>query len=239
MVDQKKLPLFHVYVLELEESKFYIGKSDQPISRLGEHTITNSTCGGGRGARWTQMYRPIKIIEIIKAYDEFDEDINTLRYMKRKGIDNVRGGSFCELNLSYENITTLEKMLAGACDKCYFCGEDDHYIASCPQKQEKRKLSKGKKAKMVKKSDIPKSRIMKYYGVTKLFENSDIKIKDNNGLKSSESIKNTKLFYCRYCKKGSDSVIKRKKHEDIFCLKNDKLKKLDSDVDAILKSNGY
>ena len=77
-----KLPLFYIYVLELDDNKFYVGKSAKPFSRIGDHAITSIT--GGTGARWTQMYKPIRIIKMIKAYDEFDEDINTLKYMKKK-----------------------------------------------------------------------------------------------------------------------------------------------------------
>src|SRR3989442_795002 len=81
-----------------------------------------------------------KIIRIIASYDEFDEDIHTLRYMKDKGIDNVRGGSFCELNLTNDNVSTIAKMLRGSEDKCYYCGHPDHFINECPQRKVRRNV---------------------------------------------------------------------------------------------------
>ena len=42
-----------IYVLELENKKYYIGKTTNPIYRLGKH-FNNS------GSEWTKKYKPIK-----------------------------------------------------------------------------------------------------------------------------------------------------------------------------------
>jgi hypothetical protein len=182
--ESEKKPLFYVYVLELEQDKYYVGRSSKPLNRTGEHLVSTLFSDSKMsGSGWTGMYHPLRILDVDTAYDEFDEDRFTLKYMKEKGIDNVRGGSFCELNLSRENVVTLEKMLAGAEDRCYYCGADDHYISDCPQKNFRRVAKKSKKQMMIKPKDIPKSKIMKFYGATKLLENSQIdlnKIKKSN-----------------------------------------------------------
>ena len=42
---------------------------------------------------------------------DYDEDKYTLKYMNKYGINNVRGGSFCELYLSEENQKNIKKIL--------------------------------------------------------------------------------------------------------------------------------
>ena len=248
-IDEKKIPLSYIYILELEETKYYIGKSSKPLSRTGEHLIStihnDASCSG---SAWTAMYSPVKVLRVIISYDEFDEDLYTLRYMRDHGIDNVRGGSFCELNLSHDNVVTLEKMLAGAGDKCYYCGASDHYVASCPQKKIKRVTQKRKQV-VIKTKDIPKSRILKLMGTTKLMQNSDIKIE--NSLKHEKYISEHKSehksdhkpenkFKCKYCDKSFETSDKLKTHETIICKKSlivQKGKHIEANVDAILAAN--
>lgn len=241
--DIKKKPLCYIYILKLEEDKYYVGKSSKPLSRTGEHMVSSihndASCSG---SGWTALYKPEKILRVIVSYDEFDEDLYTFRYMKDYGIDNVRGGSFCELNLSHENITTLEKMLAGAGDKCYFCGAGDHYVAACPQKKIKR-IAKKRKQAVVKPKDIPKSRILKYLGTSKLMQNSDVKIEnmeDGNDTTSTKKVSDDYKYKCRFCGKAIETQEKLKTHENLMCKKSSivqKGKKVEADVDAILEAN--
>jgi hypothetical protein len=119
-----------IYVLKLKENKFYIGKTNNPSFRLQDHT-------NGNGSTWTTKYNPIKLMELVPNCDAFDEDKYTLKYMELVGIDNVRGGSFCQINLSDENKSTIQKMLSGTTDKCYNCGEDGHFASKCPKNNTK------------------------------------------------------------------------------------------------------
>jgi hypothetical protein len=52
--------------------------------------------------------------------------------MSEYGINNVRGGSFCQITLSNDNKNTILKMINGSTDKCYLCGKHGHYIKDCP-----------------------------------------------------------------------------------------------------------
>ena len=72
-------------------------------------SITNSK--SFIGSEWTSYYKPVKTIEIIESFDDFDEDKYTIKYMSLYGIDNVRGGSFCDLNLNDTYISILSKMI--------------------------------------------------------------------------------------------------------------------------------
>lgn len=231
---ENQIPLSYIYILELEQNKYYVGKTSKPMSRTGEHLIASIHHEiGAQGAGWTGLYRPVRVLRVVVSYDEFDEDFYTLRYMKEKGIDNVRGGSFCELNLHNDNVMTLGKMLAGAGDKCYFCGGDDHYINDCPQRKVRRIAGKKKKQPVIKQKDVQKSRILKFYGAQQLMNNSSIEIEDKNKKDEGEHI-------CKYCGKILETKQKLLYHEKLVCKQSDmvqKSKKIDADVDAILEAN--
>jgi predicted GIY-YIG superfamily endonuclease len=126
--------MLSIYIIQLEDNKYYIGKSTNVDFRLETHFNSH-------GSAWTTKYKPVKVIEIINNCDDFDEDKYTLKYMAQYGIDNVRGGTFCQIILETENENTIKKMINSATDKCYTCYKQGHFAAQCPQ---------------LKKYDIPK-----------------------------------------------------------------------------------
>ena len=116
-----------IYALKLENSKYYIGKTTNPKIRLDKHFDLN-------GSKWTQKYTPLNIQEIIPDCEDFDEDKYTLKYMNKYGIDNVRGGSFCELKLTNELKKMINRMINSSTDKCKLCGQKGHFSNNCKQK---------------------------------------------------------------------------------------------------------
>lgn len=87
-----------LYVLRLESEKWYVGiTSKTPEERFEGHLR-------GRQAYWTQKYRAIAISDQkslgdLSYQDALDyENKVTLAYMKKYGINNVRGGNYTDVS---------------------------------------------------------------------------------------------------------------------------------------------
>jgi predicted GIY-YIG superfamily endonuclease len=114
--------IFYIYILECANDKYYIGKTNNPLSRLEQHI-------NKEGSVWTINYKPIKIIETIETSEPLDEDKITKKYMMKYGIDNVRGGSYTKLKLDDWMIKSLEHEFQ---DICYDCNKKGHFTKDCP-----------------------------------------------------------------------------------------------------------
>lgn len=114
-----------VYVLALEEAKWYIGKTGKDvITRFNEHL--KGQCP------WTEKYRPLRIAYTFENQDAYDEDTWVKRCMQQYGIENVRGGSYANLVLSDAQVAAIKNELRSAADLCYNCEKPGHFQKSCP-----------------------------------------------------------------------------------------------------------
>ena len=87
-----------IYKLNLEDVKKYIGKTTDVERRMEQHF-------SGNGSKVTQKFKPKngEVIDIVPGYfsNEVEQD-RTVKYIKKYGYSNVRGGY-------YTKSTTLEK----------------------------------------------------------------------------------------------------------------------------------
>ena len=81
------------------------------IKRYQQHS-------SGLGSAWTKKYKPVRILDTIENVSPFDEDKITKEYMAKYGIENVRGGSYVEIELSELQTEALKIELWQAKDLC-------------------------------------------------------------------------------------------------------------------------
>ena len=81
-----------MYTLELEGGNYYVGYSDDVPRRICEHSL-------GRGAIWTRLHPPIKVLEVVPGSKEL-ENAKTIALMCRKDWRCVRGGQWCSTEMN-------------------------------------------------------------------------------------------------------------------------------------------
>lgn len=114
----------NIYILELENNKYYIGKTDDVSKRYEQHV-------NGNGSYWTKINKPISIIKTIENCSVFDEDKYVKEYMFKYGINNVRGGTYNQIKINDDIIKFLENEFKTSNNLCYKCGGFDHFVEEC------------------------------------------------------------------------------------------------------------
>lgn len=125
-----------VYILFLEHEKFYIGQTTKrrQDERMKEHFL-----GGDKAAAWTRRYHPLPIPRPImyacssKSEVSNKEYTETIKYMYNYGIDQVRGHMYCEIELSDEYRSEIERRFSHDNGECFLCG-GPHLKKHCPNR---------------------------------------------------------------------------------------------------------
>lgn len=116
-----------VYCLKLNNGKYYIGKSEDVDSRIGNHEK-------GRGSAWTKLHGVIKEIPTITPHmDDLEswERCETIEMALKYGIENVRGHLWTRITLPHTEIVSFETQACERMDLCRKCGREGHMIGSC------------------------------------------------------------------------------------------------------------
>jgi hypothetical protein len=179
-----------IYILELENNKFYIGKTNNPNFRIKSHFDSF-------GSEWTNIHKPLRLLELINNCDDYDEDKYTRIYMDKFGVENVRGGSFVSLNLSDETLRQIKRMSIGTNDKCFKCGEIGHFANACLESSTKI-LEIEKKSEIKDKACTCPSSYFSPHRKSKCFLNEVFNDKEKEKEKQT-NINKKKLYECYRC----------------------------------------
>jgi cellular nucleic acid-binding protein len=116
----------NIYILKLENNKYYVGKSNDLETRLTSHK-------NGLASAWTKKYKPISVEKVIPNASSYDENKETIEYMGKYGIDNVRGGIYITEALDNTQRSEINKQIWGANDCCTQCGRKEHFVKNCKE----------------------------------------------------------------------------------------------------------
>ena len=114
-----------LYVLRCRGGKIYVGKTSNPSFRLDAHFREG-------GSAWTRRFPPEEVIDFCEIKTHHDENNRTMDEMKKHGIDNVRGGSWCQLELSIEQKEEISRQILGSSGLCFRCCKPGHFASRCP-----------------------------------------------------------------------------------------------------------
>lgn len=118
--------MINIYILKCQNDKYFIGKiSTKHVFKLKNF---NSSLYD-----FTTKYKPLTLYKFIENCDMFDIDKIVKKYMYKYGINNVRGGSYLDIELSEEQKNILQCELYTSQNRCYLCG-NNHNHKVCPEK---------------------------------------------------------------------------------------------------------
>ncbi len=119
-----------LYVLECEQKRFYIGAAERrrAVKELVQHRE------GKHAAKWTRKYKGLTLLStVLLAYPE-QTTIETERLMQIKGIQNVRGGDYNDIQLTPFQLRRIKRKFKWKTNACRKCGRTSHIITNCKAK---------------------------------------------------------------------------------------------------------
>ena len=91
-----------IYVLECEDGNIYVGKTTKSEKRLKQHI-------NGRGAEWTKMHKPKRVMQYYTNAKDADERKVTEQMIKKYGAKKVRGAGLTKRKMTKKEIDNLNK----------------------------------------------------------------------------------------------------------------------------------
>lgn len=116
-----------IYAIECKNYKWYIGRTFKPLeTRFAEHLE-----GKDKSAWWLKTHQPLKILFVKESLNKYDEDAVVFEYIEKYGIDNVRGGTYSQVDLTASQIKEIKTKIQSANNKCFKCGNSGHFANKC------------------------------------------------------------------------------------------------------------
>lgn len=100
-----------IFVVQLEHDKFYVGESIDPVKRLEE-------LREGLGPQWTHLHKPLHLAEVHQFKSASALDTYVKMFMRRHGMEHVRGGSYESPVLSDAQRLAIYEELHGESSGC-------------------------------------------------------------------------------------------------------------------------
>lgn len=120
-------PMEYIYVLQLTNSKWYVGRTTDVTRRLREHVS-----GGDYCPAWIKHHPVLGLHSSRVQTSPFDEEMVTKEYMLIYGIDQVRGAKYVKLRLPVEQIRELYTSFASLSHTtCQRCCRPGHVANGC------------------------------------------------------------------------------------------------------------
>jgi predicted GIY-YIG superfamily endonuclease len=118
-----------LYVLQLSDGKYYIGKTADVKRRFEQHL-------SGEGTEWTRRHPPIAILETRPCDSDTAEDDLTKEYRIKYGANNVRGGTYTgmyssEYMRSWWKGKVEKDTYCSSKNLCYKCHKPGHWTREC------------------------------------------------------------------------------------------------------------
>jgi len=155
-----------IYVLECEDGNVYVGKTTKGEKRLKQHI-------DGRGAEWTKMHKPKRVMQYYTNATDADERKVTDQMIKKYGAKKVRGAGLTKRKMTKKEIDNLNKKVGFTKSKsststrkktttytCSRCGRQGHNRTQCYAKTNSsgKAISASKKKTTTKKSSAKKAK---------------------------------------------------------------------------------
>lgn len=120
--------MIYIYILELCNNKYYIGKLYNIYDLEDTILMLDET------VEWLYFNKIIKIISIECFEEDFDEKFFIYEFIQYYGINNVRGDSFNRMRLTLDNAYNIFTNIKIEYNKCYLCGSNKHNGHQCKLK---------------------------------------------------------------------------------------------------------
>jgi predicted GIY-YIG superfamily endonuclease/uncharacterized protein (DUF3820 family) len=111
----------YIYILQLFNNKWYIGRTKNIELSLNEHR-------NGKVSLFTKKHKIKSLYNIFKVKSNFDEDNIVKKYMMKYGINNVRGGTYSNIDIDIHTQKFLISEFIHYKNSCFNYVSTQNYI---------------------------------------------------------------------------------------------------------------